>query len=303
MADVEAKKKAEEEAAAAKAKAQEDDLRQLVFDLNKLLAEIRLASMNIVDGLLAKQESKRDAPHLKILAARVHITLNEATSLADGVAQDSIPPYSLESQNGTGLEELEARVQSTLKEAASLSNEDIEEFVLRYPLVIPLPSALKQSSTPTSLRIQTTDTGTPVRSNKVIVLSCATKVNSENFNPMPSSPKATVMATASSAETTKDDFMRRTKSALNPLAKQASDLMREARAAMQKNKQAAAMPAQKVPTIQASKGKTPTRVKGNRPVGNKASPKNFGGAAMPSPIRHQKESPNKSLDWDWASEW
>jgi len=285
--------------------------RDVIIDMDELLKEIRLASMNIVDGLLSKKQPATDTPYLKTVAARVHFALNEATSLVGGDTQDFMSIDSPMTGSATGLEELEARVQFTLNEAASLSNEDIQAFVQRYPLAIPLPTAVKKSDSPTSSRIQTTDKGTPVRSNKVFVCSDSSKVKNEKFNPIESSPVTKIIETNSgrdlsqattsaysSTEAVTDDFDRK-KSSTNLLAKQAFDLMREARAAMQKNKKATAVkPVQKSPTISA-KGKTPTKAKDIPFVNSKASPKNFGDASMPSPIRPQ----DQSLDWDWASEW
>jgi hypothetical protein len=293
--------------------------RQVELDLNQVLSETRVASMHIVEGLLRNRESMTNGPCLQTLAVRVYSTLDEAASLLNEGARDSIRRDLLVTEIGPSIEELKARVQSVLNEAASLSNEDIRDFVQRDSFVIPLPRAVEKSDSRTPLCIQTTDMGTPVRSNKVLLLSDISGMNDEDFNPktLPSEPKTWDTITGQnllkstgiltlSKDTNKYNPVDHKKSVVNPLAKQASDLMRDVRVAMQKNRQssplsqnenAAAMLAKSGQKLQTfAKGKASIKDCKNQ---NKTSPKNFGDAAMPSPIRPQEGN----FGWDCTSEW
>ena len=293
--------------------------RQVELDLNQVLSETRVASMHIVEGLLTNRESMTNGPCLQTLAVRVYSSLDEAASLLNEGARDSIRRDLLVTEIGPSLEELKARVQSVLNEAASLSNEDIRDFVQRDSFVIPLPRAVEKSDSRTSLRIQTTDMGTPVRSNKGLLRFDTSGMNDEDFNPkaLPSKPKTWDTITGQnllkstgiltlSKDTNKYNPVDHKKSVVNPLAKQASDLMRDVSVAMQKNRRssplsqnenAAAMPAESGRKLQTfANGKASIKDCKNQ---NKTSPKNFGDAAMPSPIKPQEGN----FGWDCTSEW
>jgi len=276
--------------------------------------------------LLTKRDSMTIVPCLKGLAARVHSNLNEVESYSNEDIRGFVHRDPLEITVPC-LERLADRVHSTLNEAKSLSNEDIQDFFHRDPIVIPLPRVVKKSDSTTSLRVKST-TGTPVRSKKGLLISNPSEAKNDHVksNALPSKantsapdsgqkPLKATKPAASSAVTTSDSFMDRKNS--NFLAKQAADLMREARAAMQKNrldknrhdtsvvrnnKNAVAMPsAQRCAEIQASAKRKPPNEDSHKdePVGNKTVLQFFDGATMPSPIRPQEETPG----WDWTSDW
>ena len=262
--------------------------RRMELDFKQVLSEMRIASLVTAEGLLTKNDSMQYGPFLKKLAARVHSTLNEAALLVNEGTREMIriDPYATD--NASSLKELEFRVQRALNEAASLSNEDIWEFVSREPLEFPLPSQVEKFDLRTLFHTPTKDKGTPVRSNKGLSLSDSfEEIEVIEFSPEPSTAKSEskplkpTTGILKSSEDKKDIVKA---SIMSPLA----DLMREARAARTKNQTESVAATPRVET-----GKTPT--KDTKPE-KTASPKNFGDATMPSPIRPQE-------DWDWASEW
>jgi len=104
--------------------------------------------------------------------------------------------------------------------------------------------------------------------------------------------------------------MDRNNSDVDLLAKQATDLLREGRAAKRKNrndtsfvrnnKDVVAMPARRGSEVQPlAEHKSSKNDHNDEPVGNKMGLENFGEATMPSPIRPHEEN----ADWDWISGW
>jgi hypothetical protein len=307
-------------------KRNDENQRLMELASNQVSAESKVASAQIVDSLLTKRDSMTIVPCLKGLAARVHSTLNEVESHP----KEDIPGFVHRDPveiTVPCLETLADRVHSTLNEAKSLSNEDIQGFVQRDPLVIPLPCVIKKLDSTTSLRVKST-TGTPVRSNKGLLIFYTSETKDDHVKSKALPSKAKTLApdsgqnplkatrpAASSAVTTSNNFIDQKNS--NFLAKQAANLMREARAARQKNRldknrhdssvvrnnnNAVAMPCpQRCPEIQASaKCKSPNEDSHeDEPVGNKSGLQFFDDATMPSPIRPLEESPG----WDWTSDW
>jgi hypothetical protein len=223
-------------------------------------------------------------------------------------------------QSGPCLERLAARVHSTLDEADTFSNEDIRDFVHRVPLVASLPSTSQKPISTSPMNLKSKGVGAPFRVYKESLISDTSKATSKYVNPkallsitntsVPNSKHKQLKATkikAPSAVATRVNGRDRENSDVNLLAKQAKELMREGRAAMRKNRNdtskrdnfVVAMPAQRSSEIRAfAKGKS-SKKRRKKPVDNKTSLKNFGGAIMPSPIRPQEGKP----DWDWTSEW
>jgi len=241
---------------------------------SQLSSESRLASIQLVDNLLTKHKSMNNDSCLKKLASRVRFTLEEAESL---------------------------------------SNEDIQYLVHKGPLTIPLPPVHENLEPQTSLNVKSIDSGTPVRSNKIFVMSKTTKGNSralsieakfsnqesrQNHSSVQESIKNLMDATkepSSSATKNKDIRKDRINLKTDLLSKQAMGLIREGRAAKLKNRQ------MNVDTKSAHRG---SKVKASnrgykKPVGEKTGLENFCDGTMPSPIRPQEGN----CDWDWTSEW
>ena len=262
--------------------------RRMELDFKQALSEMRIASLVTAEGLLTKNDSMQYGPFLRKLAARVHSTLNEAALLVNEGTREMIRIDPFATDNASSLKELEFRVQCALNEAASLSNEDIWEFVSREPLEFPLPTQVEKFDLRTLFHTPTKDKGTPVRSNKGLSLSDSfEEIEVIEFSPEPSTAKSEskpLKPTTGILKSSKDEIHSVRASVMSPLA----DLMREARAARTKNQTESVAATPRVET-----GKTPT--KDTKPE-KTTSPKNFGDATMPSPIRPQE-------DWDWASEW
>jgi len=254
---------------------------QAELALNQVLAETRIAGTLTAESLLKNHESMIVGPCIRRLADRVN---------------------------------------RTLKEASSGSSESLPEFVHRLDIAIPLPSMIQKSMSPVLTRVKSTATGTPVICNKRIANFDLLERNNEHESLTLSSFEAsesikrniskTTRKTGLTAVATKDNYVHRNDDGVNKLANQASELLREARAAMQKKKSdesllqkssEAVMPTWPDHTFPSfARSKVPSGSPYNKHVGNKTSPEIFcEDSSMPSPISSGESKP----DWDWTSEW
>ena len=249
---------------------QQLSIRQGEVALNQISSEIRVASAIIVENLLLRRELMTCGPCLTRLANRVNDTLNEKVLSSKHILPD---------------------------------------FVHRNPIAIPLPNTVCRPESP-DLCPKPTNIRTPVKCNKanpkpekstctgdnLIVVRPLSSIGSTSGSPK--TPEKVIAATA--AATTSTDYIRK-----NRLAKQAKELMIEARKAMRKNRKLG----QKKPMMtmlgrgdvspdRQKETTTRRRTQNNNTVDKNDSLENFGGAAtMPSPIKEEKS------DWDWTSGW
>jgi hypothetical protein len=255
---------------------QQLSIRQGEVALDQISSETRVASAIIVENLLLRRELMTYGPCLTRLANRVNYTLNE-----NDLSSRQIFP----------------------------------DFVHRNPVVIPLPNTVRRPES-SALCTKPMNIRTPVRCKKSNPKSEKSTCAGNDLivaKPLPSISSTSsvhessglfktperVIAAAAAATTSTDDIGK------NRLAKQAKELMIEARKAMRKNRKLgqkkSVMPLLSGGDVSPNRQKetaTRRRTQNNNTVYNNDSLENFGGAAtMPSPIKEEKS------DWDWISGW
>jgi len=244
---------------------------------NKILTETMNAGILIAESLLANRELQSTGPCMRMLADRVQRTQNEAKSA---------------------------------------STEVLPIFI--HQCDIPLPSSGRKPTSPAQAYPKSTDTGTPVRCNRGNATHEISELNSGYDISKPPLSEASAHPQRSGCEVNSNDSpttevtengasQRGHDKGVNDLAKQASELLREARAAMKKKKSADSTlqkndetDALNLEGIKLGKGELLSESHHVRQIDNCTSLEFFeGDSIIPSPIR--SEEPKS--DWDWTSLW
>lgn len=177
------------------------------------------------------------------------------------------------------------RVSGALNEAHSSSNQVFPAFIHQDPLVIPLPHSSRKLEFPTSFRSKAINARTHVECNRL-------NLNSKANDPGLAQSLPYIPRSLENEKVATPDNIRK-----NHLAKQATELMREARKALHKSRKSSFQHVGR--NLLPNRRKTSTiRSLKKCNVDKSDTIENFGGAAtMPSPIKEE------NTDWDWISDW